>query len=280
MYEILPITAHQQSIFQRNPNFRQNHSREFRNKFLRLTLLMAITFTNCYQKKKKKEEKRGLTDKKNLHPKRRKSLQTFLLAVASEWLSSGLLDFRQSAIELSERNGRPFRGISAEFPRSSSVHDIPPRRLQMRGKDTVRDGQWKTSWTIVRRAGILRVPRTERVHRVRVSIPPFRGKANRDDRSCFFSLFSWLSRIDVGGASPLLNFGTAMILGYSNRGSSEPCYQAFPKCPRDMHGLVHYLNNYNGGFFRLFNRIRGTGKYRNGIVVGKKGGRLARGGKL
>lgn len=43
----------------------------------------------------------------------------------------------------------------------------------MRGKDTVRDGQWKTSWTIVRRAGILRVPRTERVHRVRVSSVQF-----------------------------------------------------------------------------------------------------------
>lgn len=65
----------------------------------------------------------------------------------------------------------------------------------------------------------------------------------------------------------MLIFGRAMILGYSNRGSSEPCYQAFPKCPRDMNGLVHYLNNYNGGFFRLFNRIRG-GKYResSGIV--------------
>ncbi|XP_043801309.1 uncharacterized protein LOC122719495 [Apis laboriosa] len=77
----------------------------------------------------------------------------------------------------------------------------------------------------------------------------------------------WLAKIDVGGTSPLLNFGRAMILGYSNRGSSEPCYQAFPKCPRDMNGLVHYLNNYNGGFFRLFNRIRG-GKYResNGIA--------------
>ncbi|XP_061927116.1 uncharacterized protein LOC108000104 isoform X2 [Apis cerana] len=80
----------------------------------------------------------------------------------------------------------------------------------------------------------------------------------------------WLAKIDVGGSSPLLNFGTAMILGYSNRGSSEPCYQAFPKCPRDMNGLVHYLNNYNGGFFRLFNRIRG-GKYReSNEIVGQR----------
>lgn len=93
-----------------------------------------------------------------------------------------------------------------------------------------------------------------------------------DPSTMFLSLlfsffFSWLAKIDVGGTSPLLIFGRAMILGYSNRGSSEPCYQAFPKCPRDMNGLVHYLNNYNGGFFRLFNRIRG-GKYResSGIV--------------
>lgn len=64
MYEILPITAHQQSIFQRNPNFRQNHSREFRNKFLRLTLLMAITFTNCYQKKKGKKKREDWPIKK------------------------------------------------------------------------------------------------------------------------------------------------------------------------------------------------------------------------
>lgn len=97
-----------------------------------------------------------------------------------------------------------------------------------------------------------------------------------DPSTMFLSLlfsffFSWLAKIDVGGTSPLLIFGRAMILGYSNRGSSEPCYQAFPKCPRDMNGLVHYLNNYNGGFFRLFNRIRG-GKYRESSgIVGQRG---------
>lgn len=38
-----------------------------------------------------------------------------------------------------------------------------------------------------------------------------------------------------------------------------------------MNGLVHYLNNYNGGFFRLFNRIRG-GKYRESSgIVGQRG---------
>ncbi|KOX73765.1 hypothetical protein WN51_13843 [Melipona quadrifasciata] len=71
----------------------------------------------------------------------------------------------------------------------------------------------------------------------------------------------WLTKIDVAGTSPLLNFGRAMILGYGNRGNSVACYEAFPKCPRDANGLVYYLNNYNGGFFNLFNRIRG-GKYR------------------
>ncbi|XP_026671392.1 uncharacterized protein LOC108627428 [Ceratina calcarata] len=71
----------------------------------------------------------------------------------------------------------------------------------------------------------------------------------------------WLTKFDVDGTSPLLNYGRAMILGYSNRGNSGACYQAFPKCPKDMKGLVHYLNTYNGGFFRLFNRFH-SGKYR------------------
>ncbi|CAK9826169.1 hypothetical protein ANTRET_LOCUS4058 [Anthophora retusa] len=71
----------------------------------------------------------------------------------------------------------------------------------------------------------------------------------------------WLTKIDVVGVSPLLNFGRAMILGYSNRGNSETCYEAFPKCPKDMNGLIYYLNNYNGGFFRLFNKYQ-KGQYR------------------
>ncbi|XP_043253336.1 uncharacterized protein LOC122397906 [Colletes gigas] len=70
------------------------------------------------------------------------------------------------------------------------------------------------------------------------------------------ALTEWLATVDVAGASPLLNFGRAMILGYSNRGNSLACYRAFPKCPRDSNELVHYLNNYNGGFFRLFNRLQ------------------------
>ncbi|KZC07647.1 hypothetical protein WN55_08419 [Dufourea novaeangliae] len=70
------------------------------------------------------------------------------------------------------------------------------------------------------------------------------------------TLMEWLTKVDVAGDSPLLNFGRAMILGYSNRGNSPACYRAFPRCPRDSSELVYYLNNYNGGFFRLFNRIR------------------------
>ncbi|XP_017765202.1 PREDICTED: uncharacterized protein LOC108554433 [Eufriesea mexicana] len=80
----------------------------------------------------------------------------------------------------------------------------------------------------------------------------------------------WLAKFDVAGSSALFNFGRAMILGYSNRGNSMACYEAFPRCPRDTNGLVYYLNNYNGGFFRLFNRLRG-GKYRtSGRVPGQR----------
>ncbi|XP_050479715.1 uncharacterized protein LOC126868398 [Bombus huntii] len=93
------------------------------------------------------------------------------------------------------------------------------------------------------------------------------GRSLGKQSSGFFELLGrnvftdWLTKIDVAGMSPLLNFGRAMILGYSNRGNSVACYEAFPKCPRDTNGLIYYLNNYNGGFFNLFNRIRG-GKYR------------------
>ncbi|XP_034170832.2 uncharacterized protein LOC117600023 [Osmia lignaria lignaria] len=75
-----------------------------------------------------------------------------------------------------------------------------------------------------------------------------------------------LTKFDVETASPLLNFGRAMLLGYSNRGSSAVCYETFPKCPRNMNALIYYLNNYNGGFFRLFNKVQG-GKYRENIGI-------------
>ncbi|XP_076175969.1 uncharacterized protein LOC143151074 isoform X2 [Ptiloglossa arizonensis] len=70
------------------------------------------------------------------------------------------------------------------------------------------------------------------------------------------ALTEWLATVDVAGSSPLLNFGRAMILGYSNRGNSLACYRAFPKCPRNADELVYYLNNHNGGFFRLFNKLQ------------------------
>ncbi|XP_076640723.1 uncharacterized protein LOC143352280 [Halictus rubicundus] len=87
------------------------------------------------------------------------------------------------------------------------------------------------------------------------------GRSLGRETTNFFDIFGknafmeWLTKIDVAGHSPLLNFGRAMILGYSNRGDSVACFRAFPKCPRDPNQLVYYLNNYNGGFFRLFNRI-------------------------
>ena len=216
---------------------------------------------------------------------------TFLLTAASGQLPSGVLDFRLPAIELSERNGRPSPRIPAESPRRA-VHDIQPRRLQVCPEDTLRDGERKTSWTIVRQTGIrlLRVPRSERFHgvrgrRIKSTGTQFlkqnikrereieRKKLTMDFSHC---LFSWLTKIDVAGTSPLLNFGRAMILGYGNRGNSVACYEAFPKCPRDAYGLVYYLNNYNGGFFNLFNRIRG-GKYRTSERIPGQRGETIRG---
>ncbi|XP_076676651.1 uncharacterized protein LOC143373352 [Andrena cerasifolii] len=105
------------------------------------------------------------------------------------------------------------------------------------------------------------------------------GRSLGKQASSFFeflgknTLTEWLTKMDVAGASPLLNFGRAMILGYSNRGSSLACYRAFPKCPRDSNELVYYLNNYNGGLFRLFNRIQ-VGRRRR--VGGLHGDQLAR----
>nr|XP_012135249.1 PREDICTED: uncharacterized protein LOC100880222 [Megachile rotundata] len=94
------------------------------------------------------------------------------------------------------------------------------------------------------------------------------GRSIGKQLSGFFDFFGrntimgWLSNFDIEGASPLLNFGRAVLLGYSNRGNSAACYETFPKCPKDMNSLIYYLNNYNGGFFRLFNRVQG-GNYRD-----------------
>ncbi|XP_028049429.2 uncharacterized protein LOC105830232 isoform X2 [Monomorium pharaonis] len=66
----------------------------------------------------------------------------------------------------------------------------------------------------------------------------------------------WLA--GLAETSPILNFARAAVLGYGSNGNSAMCYRAFPRCPRNPDKLVHYLNNYNGGFFRFF---RGHGSY-------------------
>ncbi|XP_011690428.1 PREDICTED: uncharacterized protein LOC105451579 [Wasmannia auropunctata] len=60
----------------------------------------------------------------------------------------------------------------------------------------------------------------------------------------------WLA--GLAEASPMLSFARAAVLGYSSNGNPAMCYRAFPRCPRNPDKLVHYLNNHNGGFFRLF----------------------------
>ncbi|XP_039302420.1 uncharacterized protein LOC105193168 [Solenopsis invicta] len=66
----------------------------------------------------------------------------------------------------------------------------------------------------------------------------------------------WLAGLTE--TSPIFNFARAAVLGYSSNGNSAMCFRAFPRCPRNPDKLVHYLNNYNGGFFRFF---RGHGSY-------------------
>lgn len=63
------------------------------------------------------------------------------------------------------------------------------------------------------------------------------------------SVARWLAGLTE--TSPILNFARAAVLGYSNKNPAM-CYRAFPRCPRNPDKLVHYLNNYNGGFFRFF----------------------------
>ncbi|KAL7287580.1 hypothetical protein TKK_0018229 [Trichogramma kaykai] len=65
-------------------------------------------------------------------------------------------------------------------------------------------------------------------------------------------LFNLLSAFDRSGASPLILFGKAALLGYVYRGDPRVCYQEYPRCPRDQQELIVYLNNYKGGFFRFF----------------------------
>lgn len=72
----------------------------------------------------------------------------------------------------------------------------------------------------------------------------------------FFYTARWLAGLTE--TSPIFNFARAAVLGYSSNGNSAMCFRAFPRCPRNPDKLVHYLNNYNGGFFRFF---RGHGSY-------------------
>lgn len=63
--------------------------------------------------------------------------------------------------------------------------------------------------------------------------------------------------MDTGGSSPLLYFGKSALMGYTNRGNPEICYQNYPQCPRSPSAVVDYLNNHNGGFFRFFSNRNG-----------------------
>lgn len=58
-------------------------------------------------------------------------------------------------------------------------------------------------------------------------------------------------------ASPMFVFGRAALLGATMRDPYR-CYRSFPECPRDPDRLVDYLNNHNGGFFRMFEQPQGT----------------------
>jgi hypothetical protein len=48
-------------------------------------------------------------------------------------------------------------------------------------------------------------------------------------------------------------FGRAALLGATMRDPYR-CYRSFPECPRDPDRLVDYLNNHNGGFFKMFDQ--------------------------
>lgn len=54
-------------------------------------------------------------------------------------------------------------------------------------------------------------------------------------------------------ASPMFMFGRAALLGATMRDPYR-CYRSFPECPRDPDRLVDYLNNHNGGFFKMFDQ--------------------------
>ncbi|XP_048513875.1 uncharacterized protein LOC125501644 isoform X2 [Athalia rosae] len=76
------------------------------------------------------------------------------------------------------------------------------------------------------------------------------------------TLLGLLTAYNLEAASPVLGFGKAALLGYTNRGDPSICYNEYVRCPNDPRDLVHYLNNHNGGFFRFFRNGHGTGRRR------------------
>ncbi|OXU25594.1 hypothetical protein TSAR_015567 [Trichomalopsis sarcophagae] len=72
------------------------------------------------------------------------------------------------------------------------------------------------------------------------------------------ALFGLLTAFDSSGTSPILSFGRAALLGYTNRGESSMCYREYSRCPSNPDQLISYLNNHNGGFFRFFQGNQGN----------------------
>ncbi|XP_016844711.2 uncharacterized protein LOC107982048 [Nasonia vitripennis] len=72
------------------------------------------------------------------------------------------------------------------------------------------------------------------------------------------ALFGLLTAFDSSGTSPILSFGRAALLGYTNRGQSSMCYREYSRCPSNPDQLISYLNNHNGGFFRFFQGNQGN----------------------
>ncbi|XP_066591545.1 uncharacterized protein [Prorops nasuta] len=68
------------------------------------------------------------------------------------------------------------------------------------------------------------------------------------------TLFGLLAGFGSPQISPIIHFSKAALLGFINRGNSDICYREYPKCPRNQNQLIYYLNNYNGGLFRFFNK--------------------------
>ncbi|KAF4520006.1 hypothetical protein B566_EDAN007154 [Ephemera danica] len=71
--------------------------------------------------------------------------------------------------------------------------------------------------------------------------------ARYDDKRCMARM---LCEVAAGGSPGSGYRGTSGFFDFSGlRGIAE----SYPECPRDPDRLVDYLNNHNGGFFKLFN---------------------------